>query len=620
MIRPSKTFLFEILERKLRTITWGVGIDAASANMKNRHLFKTAEYIGIDIDPELVKQGMQNCGPNVTGIVADLSALDHLPSHSAAAVVSTNTLYHIPLAGRILAMEHLCRITSPGGLFLGELPLNNDFETLKAIAHKHFLEVQTLYFRNPLSSAYERLWERNGYLGSHPIAGLLPFRVLSYLISRLEYLTCLMPYGNKHALLVCTNKKNSPKLQPFTVSALHKTADGIIDLRTTSTPAATPAKKRVLLLVTKGEVGGAQTSVSLLAHELQNQGVLVTVGSGAGSFLPERLARSGVPHKQFSFLARTANPFTNIRFIRELYTYLRANPVDAIHLNSTNTLFGAVAARFVHPKPHVVFTYRGLSLISPSHGSRISRAFARLFFKTLLAFVHTTVFVSNTDYTEAKKLGLSKNGVVIHNGLNSEGLTFLPRNEARAQLAQLVGEPQLAQRLLIGSIGRISYQKNYQLLISAFVPVHKTHPNAHVVIIGDGPHRAECEALIKQLGLEANIHIVGEMHNASQFLSAFDVFVLPSRFEGLSLTLLETVFAGVPVVATDSGGNREVLGDAAWYFANNNSAALAVQLNAAIADDTRRASFAGKSRTRAPQFLIQKTASAYAALFTKPTL
>jgi glycosyltransferase involved in cell wall biosynthesis len=518
------------------------------------------------------------------------------------------------------AVEELIRVTAPNGILVLELPNDAAFAAALASCQAAFNNVRVRYFKNGISRAYEHLFERNGFLGSHPIASRLPMRLVAGFLSLGEFGLSRIKGANAHAVIIATIKKSQSanefdeaKLKLIS-SALYATSGS------SATQTVSTSSLRALLLVTRGTVGGAQMSVSLLAEQLAKNGATVMVGSGNGEFLPGRLVGTNVKFQRFHHLKRSINPFTSLRFIVELYRFLKQNPVDALHLNSTNTLFGAIAARLVHPRPHIVFTFRGLSLLSPSHGNFITRFAAKLVFKVLLRFVHTTVFVSNTDFEEAKRLGLNKNGRVIHNGLNPDALIFEGRDEARLQLAALAQVKELPRRVLIGSVGRMSYQKNYQLLINAFAHVHKTNPQAHVVIIGDGPERQACHELIKRLELTQFVHIVGELPNASRYITAFDVFVLPSRFEGLSLTLLETLFAGIPVVATDNGGNREVLGDAAWYFTNNNAPALSVQLTAALTDTQRRDAIASGAKARAPQFLIEKTASRYAELFKTPRL
>ncbi len=219
MVRPSKTFLYDLLESKLKNLSGEVGLDAASANFKNRRMFKTKAYYGLDRDLNAIQRGLAKFKDDSTfGILADLTKLDAIPSGSAEVVVSTNTLYQLAAPDRKLALEHLCRVTASKGHFLVEMSLDGEFDRLLATIKQEFSEVKIWYYQNFLSRFYERIFERNGYLGDHPIAGRLPFRLLAWVISRLEYLTRFFRLGNRHALIFCHQKNNPTPAQNFNLS------------------------------------------------------------------------------------------------------------------------------------------------------------------------------------------------------------------------------------------------------------------------------------------------------------------------------------------------------------------------------------------------------------------
>lgn len=228
-IRPSKCFQYEFLDRKLSTATSGAGLDAASANFKNRPMFRTERYYGLDLDKNLLVAGLAKYPDQKTfGIHCDLSRLEHLPNGSASAVASTNTLYCLSSEDLVLAISHLCRITAPDGLLICELPRANLADNLHNFKTS-FRKVEITYFKNVFSRAYEKIFERNGYLGSHPIAGSKPFRLLAWLISRIEFLTCKIPWLNKHILIVCTDKIDRT-VNPFDLSNIPQSADRLYDL------------------------------------------------------------------------------------------------------------------------------------------------------------------------------------------------------------------------------------------------------------------------------------------------------------------------------------------------------------------------------------------------------
>jgi len=220
-VRPSKTFLFNVLERKLSKIKGGIGLDAASAGFKNRKMFKTDFYYGLDIDLDCLKSSVKkDKSQNTYAIYADMTKLDKLPSDSVDVIISTNSLFRLAFDGRIKAIKHLCRLLAPKGLMLIDLSLDADFKSSLEIFKNNFKKAKVVYYKNIFSRVYEGFFEKDGFLGSHPLVGTKPFLALAWLISQLEYLTCKLPFLNKHVFIVCTNKKNCFQKNKFDLSSL----------------------------------------------------------------------------------------------------------------------------------------------------------------------------------------------------------------------------------------------------------------------------------------------------------------------------------------------------------------------------------------------------------------
>jgi SAM-dependent methyltransferase len=210
MIRPSKSFLFNFLERRLRRFNYGIGLDAGANNFKNRKMFKTEKYFGLDINKDALKSGLEkNNSSNTFGILADLEKLDLLGNNCIDVIVSTNTLYSLPLDKRVRAIENLCRLTAPDGYFFCELLNNNELTAVLEVLSDSFINIKKIYYKNYTSRLYESIFEKDGYLGSHKIAGTRPFLLFARLISYLEYLTCFWGPINKEIILVC-NQKRTP--------------------------------------------------------------------------------------------------------------------------------------------------------------------------------------------------------------------------------------------------------------------------------------------------------------------------------------------------------------------------------------------------------------------------
>ena len=336
----------------------------------------------------------------------------------------------------------------------------------------------------------------------------------------------------------------------------------------------------VLIVITKGEWGGAQVFVSTLAKTLHRQGHSVTVACGEGDYLRNTLAPEGISVVRFDHLKRTFNPLVNILFGWELRTYLKKHSFDVVHFNSSNALFGVIGARLMHDRPKIVFTVHGLSVVDPNYtGSSLLKTAFRFLFKTLLSLVDEPVFVNNANFEYAKKIGLFKHGTVIPNGIDTHALRFLTRIEARDILAKRI-DRDLANNYVIGSIGRLAYPKNYEFLIETFPDILDKIPNAIAIIIGEGPERSKYERMIKARKLSDRIFFIGELPDASQYIKAFDLFTLLSQYEGMSMTLIEAMFAEVPILASAVGGTPELLDNGAWTYALDDAKEFIMKLEA----------------------------------------
>jgi sugar transferase (PEP-CTERM/EpsH1 system associated) len=149
----------------------------------------------------------------------------------------------------------------------------------------------------------------------------------------------------------------------------------------------------------------------------------------------------------------------------------------------------------------------------------------------------------------------------IYNGVDS--VKFHPRDGARPDVLP----PGFAdhQSVVFGSVGRMAEVKDYPTLVRAFIQLVQQHPDAaaraRLVIVGEGSARAPCADLLQQAGLAHLAWLPGERHDIAAIMRAFDVFVLPSKNEGISNTILEALASGLPVIATAVGGNVELVED-----------------------------------------------------------
>ena len=378
-------------------------------------------------------------------------------------------------------------------------------------------------------------------------------------------------------------------------------------------------EERILILVTRGVVGGAQTFVYTLAKGLSDAGEQVAVAFGDGNFLSTKCAETGVQTHTLRFLRRSVNPLRVLFAVVEIRKVLRRHSYTVLHINSSNALVGAIAAHLLVKRPRIVFTFHGLSLLDEQ--ANVSVFVRRLYIvtiKLLLCFVDEVVFVSDRDKEKALRCNLVKEGVVIHNGIESS-TKFLPRVEAREALEEIAGIP-LTDAFLVGSVGRLSAEKNYEFLIRAWLRCFKDTLDAKLVIVGGGSEYNRLEQYIQEERAEESIILIGEVPNASRLLKAFDVFALGSRYEGMSISILESLFADVPVVASDVGAAREqVPKPDVQVFALDDEDDFCEKLTALYENTELRIDIISGSKALQENFSAEIMVRLYRRVYTDPT-
>ena len=148
---------------------------------------------------------------------------------------------------------------------------------------------------------------------------------------------------------------------------------------------------------------------------------------------------------------------------------------------------------------------------------------------------------------DAGKFLFKKKFTVVPNCINVEQFRFDP--EVRAEERKQLG---VGDELLIGNVGRFTYQKNHEFLIRIFNAVLKKEPTAKLLLIGDGELLEEIKERVSTLGISKNVFFYGTSDHVNRLMQAMDCFLLPSKYEGLSVTALEAQAAGLPCIMTDT--------------------------------------------------------------------
>lgn len=206
---------------------------------------------------------------------------------------------------------------------------------------------------------------------------------------------------------------------------------------------------------------------------------------------------------------------------------------------------------------------------------------------------------------------------LIPNGVDTD--QFRPPSGSRQAVQGCPFDPSL--HLLVGTVGRLQTVKNQPLLARAFVLMLSEHPElmdrARLVIVGEGPLRAEVESVLEQADLSHLAWLPGNRSDVPEVLRMLSIFVLPSQTEGTSCTLQEAMATGLPIVATAVGGTPDLLGEGPGTLVPSGDASkLAHAMYAVLTDAGLRESMGGLARERSlTVFGIDALTRSYENLF-----
>jgi len=308
---------------------------------------------------------------------------------------------------------------------------------------------------------------------------------------------------------------------------------------------------RVLQMIDKPSLGGGQTAVFLLASNLGRSEFDVSVCSGGGGPLVDALNKIGVRHHEASFGKKHWRK--NIRDIRRI---LKMEQIDILHTHGGIAgFFGRWAARRAKT-PVLVHTLHGIHYLH-YRNPILKRTYIHLE-KDFSRFTDKLVLVSEGDRALARRYRLAPEAklAVVKNGLDLRGFPG-PQDPSRPAREFGIKGP----GPVIGTVARLHRQKGVIYLIRAAARIKQAFPGAKVVCAGGGPLRPMMARTVKTLGLEDTVVLLGDVENAASLISLFDVFVLPSLWEGLPFVLIEAAALGQAIVATNVDGNKEIISD-----------------------------------------------------------
>jgi L-malate glycosyltransferase len=294
------------------------------------------------------------------------------------------------------------------------------------------------------------------------------------------------------------------------------------------------------------------------------------------------------------------------RFVFWLAAILRRHRIRILHAHNATAFFYGAAAATLAPGTRFLYT---------EHDRAFPTSWRERGLHALLARrVNAVVTVSSTLRDNLVRYeGFPRDRVhVIKNGVR-----LRPAGQSRASMRAALD---LGDRPTAGIIARIAPVKNHALLLESWKQVVERIPDAVLLVVGNGSQEPRIRSLAGELGLGDTVRFLGFRLDIPEILQALDVFVLSSLSEGLSLTLLEAEAAGLPIVATQVGGNPEVVDDgkSGILVPSGEPVALADALARLLQDPTLRARMGATGRDiYRGQFTLDSMVRGYQRLYRR---
>ncbi|HYF58299.1 MAG TPA: glycosyltransferase [Burkholderiaceae bacterium] len=357
---------------------------------------------------------------------------------------------------------------------------------------------------------------------------------------------------------------------------------------------ADPPRDAVLQVVGDGRPGGGTTAVMTIARGLRERGIDVALVTQSDSWLAGAGAALGLTVHPLDFTSRGGTP----RIAAALRRLLRDGGARVVHAHGARAgLPAALAMGPPRPKARFVYTVHGFHFVAkPPLVRRLARAAEAL----CLRSADATTFVSEGDRRVAREHGLSpRAGALIPNAVSVDpALLREPRGDA------------------IGFLGRLTEQKNPLLLVDV---LRRLPPTSRLEVIGGGELHEALHARAGAAGLGDRLAIHGALarDDALRRAARCALLLLPSRWEGHPIALLEAMQLGLPVVASDVPGIDEIVvhGETGFLVAEGDAAGFAEAAARLLADPALRERMGSHARRLAARHSPDAMLDAYLAVY-----
>ena len=245
--------------------------------------------------------------------------------------------------------------------------------------------------------------------------------------------------------------------------------------------------------------------------------------------------------------------FTDISNIIKMRKIILENNYDIVHCHSTKAGYVGRLAAFVSRHPNIIYSPHGFMFCD---NRILMKRFLYLKMEKYLGYVTrklVAVSGSERDIAIEHNIVPNKKIITLYNSIDpSDFDDFTYINRVTEKIKD-------GSEIILGTVGRLYYQKDPITLIKSFKIINDRFPNTKLVMVGDGPLEQVCIKLIDKLGLKSKIDLTGYQKNSMAYYKIFDIFMLSSHYEGLPYALLEAMIMGIPSVGTNVVGIKDLI-------------------------------------------------------------
>lgn len=341
--------------------------------------------------------------------------------------------------------------------------------------------------------------------------------------------------------------------------------------------------------------GGAETMCENLTYSLKKQGHEVTVVSLYAERTPisQRMEASGV---EILYLDKKLG--LDVSMVPKLAAIMRQRKPDAVHTHLDVIKYAVAASKLAGVK-HCVHTVHNVA--DKEAEGRIQKIINTIYFK--LGWSTPVALSPEVQSSIVSFYGLTKKQVpVIYNGID------LSKCKPK--------ESYQTDHITLLHIGRFNEQKNHEGLLKAFQKIRQAHPDCSLNLLGDGELREDMERFAKELGIAENVRFLGSQSNVHPYLREADIFLLPSKYEGMPMTIIEAMGTGLPIVASAVGGVPDMItNEESGLLVPCDADAVSEAVLRLMADEPLRETLGRKAKEESCRFSADYMAEQYCSTY-----